>query len=233
MCKRNTSLIWFGILVLSGLFLMGQETWAPPPCTDNDGDGFGAVATPSCTYPWWDCDDDDADIHPGAVEIAGNGIDENCDGNDVTGPDLDLLVAFLADDNALMQAFLLAEPNPGPETDVTIEGAIGGSCHWYMDSPSFGHLINIYDYQDYNQSGLIMNGERSGEVSLIGIWILDGTLELSGTWNGWVYYQMPMNALLGPNLEARTWNVCNYDNGCTNSPGDLSGTSRFYPQDLP
>jgi hypothetical protein len=215
------------------MFLMGQETWAPPPCTDIDGDGFGEVATPSCTYPWWDCDDDDADIHPGAVEIAGNGIDENCDGSDSAGPDRDLLVAFLADDNALMQAFLEAVGDDiGPHTDVTIDGAIGGSCRWYMETTEFYNLINYYVYEDYNESGLIINGERSGEVALLGLWILDGTLELSGNWNGWVYYQMPMDGLSGPNLAARTWNVCNYANGCTNDPGDRSGTSLFYPQDL-
>ena len=63
MFKRNTFPVWVGILVLSGVFLMGQETWEPPPCTDADGDGFGAVATPYCQYPFWDCDDDNADIN--------------------------------------------------------------------------------------------------------------------------------------------------------------------------
>jgi hypothetical protein len=233
MFRRKTALIWLGILVLSGLFLMGQETWSPPPCTDMDGDGFGAVPTPSCQYPFWDCDDDDPDINPLGVEIAGNGIDENCDGSDVLSPDLDFLVAFYVDDIALMQAFLIEDPTPGPGTDVTIDGAIGGSCQWRIYSPSIGHVINSYDYQAYNATGLIMTGERAGEMNLFGYWNVLGTLEMSGTWNGWIYDLMPMNGMVGPILGARTWFVCNTDNGCTNPPGDLTGLSPFTEDDLP
>ena len=51
-------------------------------CTDNDVDGFGAPASAGCTYPLLDCNDNDPDINPLATEIANNGIDENCDGQD-------------------------------------------------------------------------------------------------------------------------------------------------------
>jgi len=46
-------------------------------CHDYDGDGYGVGAT--CDVEQ-DCDDNDAAINPGAVEIAGNEIDEDCDG---------------------------------------------------------------------------------------------------------------------------------------------------------
>jgi len=44
--------------------------------TDHDGDGFSA------RFGGGDCDDTRADVHPGAEDVPGNGIDENCEGGD-------------------------------------------------------------------------------------------------------------------------------------------------------
>ncbi len=82
MFSRKISPAWIGIILLSAMFLMGQETWAPPPepvlCIDLDGDGYGDPASESCTF--WDCDDSDPAVNPGAFEICDNGLDEDCDG---------------------------------------------------------------------------------------------------------------------------------------------------------
>lgn len=62
---------------------------------DNDGDGYGnfSISVQGCTAPAGyidnsnDCDDTPgigATIYPGAIEIPDNGIDEDCDGFDLT-----------------------------------------------------------------------------------------------------------------------------------------------------
>jgi MYXO-CTERM domain-containing protein len=46
------------------------------PQTDQDGDGFNACV---------DCDDDADGVFPGATEICGDAIDQNCNGSDLVG----------------------------------------------------------------------------------------------------------------------------------------------------
>lgn len=51
-----------------------------PDCLDLDGDGYGDPASPDCDHPEQDCDDDDADRHPGATETCSDTVDMDCDG---------------------------------------------------------------------------------------------------------------------------------------------------------
>ncbi len=53
----------------------------PTGCTDVDGDGY-AVDGDACGQV--DCSDSDSSINPGATDICGDGIDQNCDGSDLS-----------------------------------------------------------------------------------------------------------------------------------------------------
>lgn len=67
---------------------------------DNDGDGYGNAASPGTEVPGscgagfasnnFDCNDGDFSTNPGATEIPGDGVDQNCDGFDACYADSDV-----------------------------------------------------------------------------------------------------------------------------------------------
>jgi hypothetical protein len=71
---------WLLLNVLIGLFLLAPSVATAQDCVDEDLDGFcGDV----------DCDDTAPEIYPGATEIPGNEIDEDCDGFELCYENLD------------------------------------------------------------------------------------------------------------------------------------------------
>lgn len=60
-------------------FCPNAASCSAPVCTDGDGDGYfaeGGACGPT------DCNDADANIHPGACDILNDGIDQDCSGAD-------------------------------------------------------------------------------------------------------------------------------------------------------
>ena len=81
MLKKRFIPVWIGIVLVCGMFLMGQDTWVPSlDCSDLDGDGFGFIASNLCPQPYADCCDQEADVYPGAPELC-DGRDNQCFGS--------------------------------------------------------------------------------------------------------------------------------------------------------
>jgi len=86
MLRKNLFLVWLGIVLLSGMFLLGQQSWPPEQeCIDKDGDGYGNPAAPWCTFSQLDCDDSNPDVNPGTTEgpygdpTCSDELDNDCD----------------------------------------------------------------------------------------------------------------------------------------------------------
>ncbi len=91
MLTHRTLTVWTGIILVSSMFLMGQEAgWAPSDllyCQDLDGDGYGVRPALLCPFVLYlDCDDSDPWVNPSVIEaaygdtICADGVDNDCDG---------------------------------------------------------------------------------------------------------------------------------------------------------
>ncbi|MFN8166287.1 MAG: MopE-related protein [Bacteroidia bacterium] len=127
------------------LIMNGNATVAALPVlnwyadADNDGYGNAASVVQSCSQPSGyisdasDCNDQNADINPGAVEICGNNIDDNCDGQTDEGCgttlSLHLYLQGFYTGSGLMRA--VASPLSAPSVcdTITVELAAATGLH--------------------------------------------------------------------------------------------------------
>ncbi|MBW2704504.1 MAG: thrombospondin type 3 repeat-containing protein, partial [Deltaproteobacteria bacterium] len=75
----TTPRAWYALMSSQGRFENPMPDEEPPqPCGDVDGDGYKDIECGGS-----DCDDSDASIHPGADEICGDDVDQDCNGEDL------------------------------------------------------------------------------------------------------------------------------------------------------
>jgi hypothetical protein len=122
----------------------------------SDGTSLKAVSCPSNYYlvsqltaTTGDCNDNNAAIHPGATEICGDGIDQDCNGSDLVCQIPKPPSQFVAKANASTQIVVGWKDNSDNETGFKIErmaGACGSSNPWTQiatkSANSISHTIS-------------------------------------------------------------------------------------------
>ncbi len=147
----------------------GLDFFLVYPDADMDGFGVDSTAYETCVLPpdvatqGGDCDDTNSNIYPGAEEIANNGIDEDCDGMDLTSAT-----------NDFSTIRLMLWPNPA-DNHLTM---------WLSEQLDLRYVIYTIDGKPISQGTL--NGQISINVSewAIGIYHIqlsgrNGTVKLS------------------------------------------------------
>lgn len=236
--------VWTVIVLLSGLFLIGQETWPPSEiCADGDGDGYGYPASPACAYMEMDCDDTNADVFPGAPELC-DGVDNQCAGYSGYG---------YVDEGCINESYL-----PDAAQDVCVSDSTVIPCpspHQPFYGQDAQYVTNPLSYFDHgngavtdNVTGLMWQKCSAGlsgpecsvgtaeektwteaiayceDLTLAGFtdWRLPDEFELQGI----VHYGLNRPAIAGeafPGTPCVSWSECIYvsSTACANEPERL------------
>ena len=97
-----------------------------------------------------DCNDQDPNINPDAIEIPNNGIDEDCDGNDL-----------VSSTHQLSNSSILIYPNPTRnKLYIDVDGDLEYGIHIYDMSAKL--VLTSFNAPDSNLSELQLNALEAG-----------------------------------------------------------------------
>ena len=146
---------------------------------DSDGDGYTDVG--ACTGSKDDCNDNDAAINPGAEEVCGDGIDNNCNGivDENCGPDF--VIFNIRNNNTIPIAnrisapwdsdIVLSENVAGDGFSFGTPNRYGGQKVGYGTKFFDGLKLNTIKSVNWNWNVIAGNG---GIVPYLNIWVTDG-----------------------------------------------------------
>ena len=163
-------------------------------CIDDDGDGYGAIPSPACGHPEWDCDDTDDAVHSGASEVF-DGLDNDCDGRiddaELTGPGEWAARASMPTPRSSFATavvhdlvYTLGGMNMILSPDAyldTVEIYDPATDSWRTGEPMpmgrIGSAVSVIDDEIYMAGGYFWDGTQSGFLDR-----LDKFDPSSGTW---------------------------------------------------
>ncbi|MFT4627583.1 MAG: hypothetical protein ACI8PZ_006269 [Myxococcota bacterium] len=143
---------------------VGRTIGGAPGPVDADGDGYLSDE---------DCDDGDASVHPGALELC-DGMDTDCDpGTD----EAERIIVDRAGEFANLHDAVAAAPDHGlvelcdgtfPVTDVRIDRPVtirgAGPDRTVLDSPEEGTIVEIVEADDVDLWGRGVDERRLGDL---------------------------------------------------------------------
>ncbi len=129
------------------VYCMKNNTITPPlvVCNDSDGDHYNITSTNPVCGSVFDCNDSNLAVHPGATEICGNGIDEDCSGSDLActsasasganWTDMNGKVITRANNSDTVRLVLkLNGATIGADVSFTLEDTTGGGHNWIYNA---------------------------------------------------------------------------------------------------